>query len=266
MTTNESSTESSSDDAILVRRTPGVAVISINNPAQRNALTPDSADLLVRHLASIDDDPTVGVLIIRGEGGTFCSGANLSTLGSAMDDPASEESYSAMDRIYRSFTRLGEMKVPTIAAVRGFAVGAGVNLALAADVRVVSNTARIISGFAKIGLHPGGGHFQLLVQASSREAATAMGIFSQEISGARAAQFGLAWESVDDDAVDDRAVVLAEAAAKDPDLARKSIQSLRLTTPQVVPWVTALQAERAPQLWSLRRSADRNEKGPGNEK
>jgi enoyl-CoA hydratase len=254
MTTN-TSRQQSSHDPILLRRRPGVAVISINNPLQRNALTPDSADLLVRHLEEVDDDLSIGVLIVQGEGGTFCSGADLSTLGAAMDDPAGEESYAALDRIYRSFTRLGEMKVPTIAAVRGFAVGAGVNLALAADVRIVADDARIISGFAKIGLHPGGGHFQLLVQASHRETAAAMGIFSQEISGIRAAQTGLAWESVSDELVEERALSMATSAASDPDLARKSIQSLRVTTPQVVPWATALQAERAPQLWSLRRSA-----------
>jgi enoyl-CoA hydratase len=259
MTTNASSELNASAEPILLRRFPGGAVISVNNPAQRNALTPESADLLVRLLDDVDDDPSVGVLIIQGEGGTFCSGANLSTLGSAMDDPAGEESYATLDRIYRSFTRLGEMKIPTIAAIRGFAVGAGVNLALAADLRIVADNARIISGFAKIGLHPGGGHFQLLVQASGREAATAMGIFSQEVSGSRAAQIGLAWESLSDELVEDRAVELANVAAKDPDLARKSIQSLRLTTPQVVPWATALQAERAPQLWSLRRSAVQND-------
>jgi enoyl-CoA hydratase len=253
--TNYSLGPISSDEAVFVRHMPGIAIIMVNNPAQRNALTPDSADLLVQYLDEVDSDPTIGVVIIQGEGGTFCSGANLSTLGSAMDDPAGEESYAALDRIYRSFTRLGEMKVPTIAAVRGYAVGAGVNLALAADVRIVADNARIISGFAKIGLHPGGGHFQMLVQASNRETAAAMGIFSQEVSGAQAAQIGIAWESVPDELVEERAILLANNAAADPDLARKSIQSLRLTTPPAVPWAAALQAERAPQLWSLRRSA-----------
>jgi enoyl-CoA hydratase len=214
---------SSSEDSIVVRRISGVAVVSVNNPSQRNALTPDSADVLVRRLEEIDNDLSLGALIIQGEGGTFCSGANLSTLGSAMDDPASDESYAAL---------------------------------LAADLRIVADDARIISGFAKIGLHPGGGHFQLLVQASNRETAAAMGIFSEELSGVKAAQRGVAWESVADELVEERALALAIRAASDPDLARKSIQSLRITTPPVVPWATALQAERAPQLWSLRRSAD----------
>ena len=252
-----SSSGTSPRSDVLVHRFAGVATISLNNPVRKNAITPESADHLVEVLEEIDDDPTIGVLIIKGEGGTFCSGADLSTLGAAMDDPAGEISYNTLDRIYRSFTRLGEMAVPTIAAVRGSAVGAGVNLAMAADVRIVGNDARIISGFVKIGLHPGGGHFQLLVQGSSRETATAMGVFSQETSGRRAVELGLAWECVDDALVEETALALAQSAAADPDLARKAIQSLRLTTPQSVPWVAALQAERAPQLWSLRRAAAR---------
>jgi enoyl-CoA hydratase len=243
------------ESAVLMSRHGGTAVISINNPTRMNALTPESADQLVKLVDEVDGDDTLGALVIKGENGTFCSGADLSTLGSAMQDPADDVSYSALDRVYRAFTRLGSVGVPTIAAVRGSAVGAGMNLALAADVRVVANDARLISGFAKIGLHPGGGHFQLLVQASSPEAATAMGVFSQEISGRRAAELGLAWESVDDELVEARALSLAASAASDPALARKSIMSLRLTNPPAVPWSAALQAERSPQMWSLRRAA-----------
>jgi enoyl-CoA hydratase len=128
---------------------------------------------------------------------------------------------------------------------------------MAADVRVVANNARIISGFLKIGLHPGGGHFQLLEQGSNREAATVLGVLSQEISGQRAAEIGLAWEALQDDQVESRANELAQRAGADPDLARRAILSLRLTTPPPVPWATALQAERAAQLWSLRRAATR---------
>lgn len=259
MTTTKKGAVASSDAPVLVETSDGVATVTLNDPARKNALTPASADLLVELLNAVDADATVGALVVRGAGGSFCSGADLSVLGSAMNDPAHEVSYDALDRIYRAFTRLGEMKVPTIAAVRGSAVGAGVNMLMATDVRIVATNARIISGFLKIGLHPGGGHFQLLVQGSSREAATVMGVLSQEISGGRAAELGLAWESLDDELVERRAYELASRAGADPDLARKAISSLRMTTPSQVPWATALQAERAAQMWSLRRAARRRE-------
>jgi enoyl-CoA hydratase len=138
--------------AVSIQKTHGVAVITLCNPGRKNALTPDIADQFVEALSEVDADLTVGSLVVKGANGTFCSGADLSSLSAAMVDPASEGSYDALDRIYRAFTRLGEMGVPTIAALRGSAVGAGVNLAMAADLRIVSESARIISGFAKLGL------------------------------------------------------------------------------------------------------------------
>lgn len=242
---------------VLISISEGIATISLNNPTKRNALTPQLADELVAAIDEVDRNASVGALIVKGEGGSFCSGADLGSLSAYQEDPAGEESYRALDRIYRAFTRLGEVGVPSIAAIRGSAVGAGVNLAFAADVRVVADNARIISGFVKIGVHPGGGHFQLLAQASSREVAAAMGVLSQEIDGRRAFELGLAWASVADTEVEHHARELALQSGKDPDLSRKAIQSLRITTPQVVPWAAALQAERAPQLWSFRRAANR---------
>jgi enoyl-CoA hydratase len=235
----------------------GLATVTIDNPSKRNALTPESAGELVAICNSIDDDPSIGAAVIRGAGGTFCSGADLSSLADAMDDPAGEVAYRSIEGIYRAFTRFGELRVPTVAAIRGAAVGAGVNMAFAADLRVVSPESRIISGFAKLGLHPGGGHLQLVASASSREAAAALCVFNQEISGARAVELGLAWEAVGDAEVEPRATEVAATAAADPDLARKMIESLRITTPRAVPWAAALQAERAAQLWSLRRAATR---------
>src|ERR1700723_54865 len=111
--------------AVSIQKDRGVAVLTLNNPSRKNALTPDIADLLVKVLDEVDADTTIGSLVICGANATFCSGADLRTLDAAMDDPASEYSYSALDRIYRAFTRLGEMNIPTIAAVRGSAVGAG---------------------------------------------------------------------------------------------------------------------------------------------
>jgi len=245
------------DSSVFVNYLNGVATVTLNNPSRRNALTPMSADQLVQIFEDLDSDRAVGAVIIRGAEGSFCSGADLQSLGAAMDDPAGEQSYDALERIYRAFTRFGELSMPTIAAIRGSVVGAGLNMALAADVRIVATDARIISGFAKLGLHPGGGHLQLLAGATNRQTATAMAIFSQEIDGRRARELGFAWEVLDDDLVEARAQELGELAGADPDLSRKTVQSLRTTTPSVVPWSTALQAERAVQLWSLRRAAVR---------
>ena len=100
--------------------------------------------------------------------------------------------------------------------MRGAAVGAGLNLALATDLRIVSRTARLLPGFAQIGIHPGGGHFTLLNRVAGREAAAALGLFGEEVDGDRAVALGLAWAAYDDGDVQDRALALAGAGGDGP--------------------------------------------------
>jgi enoyl-CoA hydratase len=162
-----------------------------------------------------------------------------------------------MSTIYDSFYRLGQVKVPTVAAVRGSAVGAGMNLLLAADLRIVARDARLLCGFLKRGMHPGGGHFVLLSRLIGREAAAAMALFGAELNGARAVEVGLAWETVDDAAVENLALELAARVAADPELARVTVQNFRRETATPVSWEIATQFERPAQMWSMRRAASR---------
>jgi enoyl-CoA hydratase len=239
---------------IDLKITDGVAFITLNAPATRNALNNEIAEQLVVACDVVDRDPAVGAAVIKGAGGTFCSGAERGHLEEVGQDPAEERRYASLSGIYRAFTRVGQLQVPTIAAVRGAAVGAGINLMLAADLRIVAEDARLISGFLRIGLHPGGGHFALLAGRAGAEAAAAAGLFGEEISGLRAVQLGLAWQALPSDQVEARAAELALRAAQDPELARKATASLRLELgPPRLPPAAALEVERGPQLWSLRR-------------
>ena len=164
--------------------------------------------------------------------------------------------YAGLGAVYRSFARVGELEAPTVAAVRGGAVGAGLNLMLATDVRIVARDAKIISGFIPIGLHPGGGHGALLGRTGAREAAAAMALFGERIDGERAAALGLAWMAVDDGDVEETAIELAARAGADPELARRTAASLRTVLgPPPLPWPAALELERASQMWSMRRKA-----------
>lgn len=232
----------------------GVAVVTLDAPERRNALDPAMADALVAAFEEVDARSEVGALVVRGEGAAFCAGATASTIAGLGADPAGEEAYGTVGKIYGSFARLGRVRVPTVAAVRGSAVGAGMNLLLAADLRVVGRRARLISGFLKRGMHPGGGHFLLLQRLAGREAAAAMALFGEEIDGERAAELGLAWEAVDDAAVDDRARELAARLAADPELSRAAVASFRAEAATAVDWDVALQLERSSQMWSMRRA------------
>jgi enoyl-CoA hydratase len=243
-------------EEILLERRDGVAVITLNAPARRNALTLAMAQELVAACEEVDTDASIGAVVVRAEGAYFCAGGDRATLGAAGRDPADPETYAGMGAIYRSFARVGELAPPTVAAVTGGAVGAGMNLVMATDIRIVARTARLASGFLPIGLHPGGGHGALLGRTGAREAAAAMALFGEAIDGERAAQVGLAWQAVDEGDVDTRAIELATRAAADPELARKTAASLRTVLgPPPLPWSAALELERASQMWSMRRKA-----------
>jgi enoyl-CoA hydratase len=248
---------SGSSAEVLLDVDGGVAVVTLNAPQRRNALTPAMATELIATFDEVDARNDIGALVVRAVGKSFCAGGDVQTLTDAGRDPAAPDAYAGMGAIYDSFYRLGQVKAPTIAAVRGSAVGAGMNMLLAADLRIVARDARLICGFLKRGLHPGGGHFVILSRLVGREAAAAMALFGEEVDGERAVQLGLAWETVDDAAVEDRALELAARVARDPALARVAVGNFRKETgPPHVSWEVATQFERPAQMWSMRRSAD----------
>ncbi|SFL37254.1 enoyl-CoA hydratase/isomerase family protein [Geodermatophilus ruber] len=241
---------------VLLEVDGAVAVVTLNAPSRRNALTPAMARELIGLFDEVDARPEVGALVVRAVGKSFCAGGDVKVLTDAGRDPAEPTAYEGMSAIYDSFYRLGQVKVPTIAAVRGSAVGAGMNMLLATDLRIVARDARLLCGFLKRGMHPGGGHFVILSRLIGREAAAAMALFGEEINGDRARELGLAWESVDDADVEKRALELAARVAADPELARVAVGNFRKeAVGGAVGWDVAMQFERPAQMWSMRRSA-----------
>jgi len=239
---------------IRLQTTGSVAVITIDDPATRNALTGASAQQLLDRLDQVSRDKTIAALVLRGAGGHFCAGADRALLAKARQDPCDADVLAALEVIYESFVRLDSMPVPTVAALRGAAVGAGVNLALAADIRIAAHDARLLSGFLKIGLHPGGGHFTMLERLAGPQTTVAMSVFGEEITGARLRELGLAWEIVDDARVEDRAVELASRLT-DAALARDAIATYRAQAQsRQLPIAVAVRAEQSAQFKSFVRS------------
>lgn len=238
---------------VTLEKQDGVALLTIDSPEVKNALTPEMALELARLCDEVDADSSLGAAIVTGAGGTFCSGADRRRWIPSSDQ-AEDATFKEAGAVYGAFTRVGRLQVPTIAAVRGAAVGAGMNLLLATDLRIVAEDARLLAGFLKIGLHPGGGFFTIAGRTAGREATAAMGLFSEEIDGARAKEIGLAWDAVPDSEVEKRAFDLARTAARDPELAREAVRSFRTELgPPGIGWDAALHFERATQMWSQRR-------------
>lgn len=233
-----------------------VAVLTLAAPERRNAFVGSMIRELIEACEAIDASAEIGAVVLRAQGESFCAGAHRDLLAAAGADPAAPEQYRGLNLIYRGFSRVGELLPPVVAAVRGHAVGAGVNLMMAADLRIVAQHARITAGFLRLGLHPGGGHFTLIGRSGGREAAAAVGLFGQDVSGGRAVELGLAWEAVAEDRVEPRAMEIATGIASDPELARAAARSFRLELgPPMSTWPAALEMEKGVQMWSLRRRA-----------
>lgn len=230
-----------------------VATITLDAPERRNALSVEMARELADAARTAEADQQVGALVVTG-GPHFCAGAVRSVLADAGSDPVEDGAYRDLETVYAAFTTVGNVGLPTVAAVRGAAVGAGLNLALATDLRIVSRTARLLPGFDRIGIHPGGGHLALLHRVAGREAAAAMGLFGEEVSGERAVDLGIAWAAHEDSQVEEAAATLALRVAADPELSRRLVRSFRReTAPGGLPWEVAVEVEHSPQMWSLRR-------------
>src|ERR1700751_992371 len=130
-----------------------VALITVNDPDRRNALTDEMSAGLRAAVERAEADPGVHAVVVTGAGKAFCAGADLSALGAAGAGAAE----SGLQQLYDGFMAVGSCTLPTIAAVNGAAVGAGLNLALAADVRIAGPAGVFDPRFQKPRIPPGGG-------------------------------------------------------------------------------------------------------------
>jgi enoyl-CoA hydratase len=223
---------------------PGVALVTVADPERRNAITPPMVDGLVDAFERLEGEAGVGAVVITGAPPAFCAGADLSHLGAS-------PSGDGLRGIYEAFLRVGRSPLPTVAAVNGAAVGAGVNLALCCDVRIAARRARFDTRFLQLGLHPGGGHTWMMRRILGPQGALATVLFGEVLDGEEAARAGLVWRCVDDDALIDTALSVAgKAAAAPPALARR-VKSTLTTMAGVTTHDEAVDVELEAQLWSM---------------
>ena len=191
--------------------TDGVATLTLDSPHNRNALSKQLVSELFERLKRAEGDDTVKVVLVKAEGRTFCSGADLR--GGA----AERDFRRVLTAEYNPLVRaMRDLPKPLIAAVNGVAAGAGVSIALACDLVYASQEARFILAFARIGLVPDSGSTRTLVRALGRHRATQLIFSGEPLGAAEAHAAGLVTRVVEPDRLRAEAGAAAAALAAGP--------------------------------------------------
>ncbi len=187
----------------------GIATLTLNDEGNLNAMSDEMAREFSSAVASLRNDKRVRVVILTGAGKAFSAGGHLAMLD-AKRAVSGEANRIAMKAFYDSFLCILELQVPLIAALNGAAIGAGLCLACACDVRIASVEAKLGFTFLKLGLHPGMGATFLVPRIVGRSVATELLLTSRVIGAAEALQIGLVSRVGPKDAVLQEAQSVAE--------------------------------------------------------
>lgn len=204
--------------AVLVDRFDAVGVITLNRPERRNALDLALRAAIAAAVGELDADPAIRALVITGNDKVFAAGADLNLL---VDKGAQDVADLDLGQYWAPLVKC---RKPLIAAVSGFALGAGCELALMCDFIVCDPSARFGQPEAKVGIMPGAGGTQRLVRAVGKGVASLMLMTAEPLTGERAWQLGLAADLVRDGSVLERAKSLAASAAAMPPKALLAIK------------------------------------------
>lgn len=177
---------------VMLDRDDAIAILTLSNPARRNAFTPDMRRILTAHLVALARDDSCRAIILAGEGAHFCSGADLSRIDPDTPPPSANATRENMKEVHGLVRAIAAGPKPVIAAVEGIAAGGGLSIALACDHLIVAENARLITAFGKIGLIGDLGIMWSLQQRISPVAARRMLMMPTEVSGTAAVGQGLA--------------------------------------------------------------------------
>lgn len=196
------------EQGIDIENRDGVAVVTIRNPARRNAFTPDMRFALTSGLEDLAEDESVRAIVLRGEGEHFCSGADIS--GSAGRAPRTFVQHRQNNKGINRLTQiLTAGPKPVIAAVEGAAAGAGMGIACACDVIVAARDARFVPLFSRLGLVPEIGILYTLGQRIGQARAKRLLMASTPLAGEAAYAIGLVDELVEPGQTLEKALAVA---------------------------------------------------------
>ncbi|HTI52816.1 MAG TPA: enoyl-CoA hydratase [Verrucomicrobiae bacterium] len=199
----------------------GVAVLTLNRPDRLNAMSRPMLDALLEALPRLADDPGVGVVVLTGAGRGFCAGGDVKAMaeGNELGGQTMEEKAQALRARMEASRWLHEMPKPTIAMLRGPAAGAGLSLAMACDMRVASDTARLGTAFARVGYSGDFGGSYYLTQLVGTAKARELYFTADLLDAQQALGLGLVNRVVPDARLEEETMALASRLARGPRVA-----------------------------------------------
>jgi enoyl-CoA hydratase/carnithine racemase len=229
---------------LLCHLRDGVAVVTLNRPDARNALSERLTPALRRMISLCAEDPRVGALLITGSGTAFCAGGDVKGMGGGDGKRASfDERVADLKQKQRTLTgTLVGLRKPTVAALPGPAAGAGLAIALACDFRIAARSAFVSTAYARIGFSGDYGISWLLTRAIGSPRARDLMFRAERIDAARCEAIGLVTSVVADEQLQDEAFALAKSLADGPRIAL-SLMKDNLDDALAVDFLTALDRE-----------------------
>ncbi len=201
-------------ETVELTKEGAIATLTLNRPDRLNSLVPQLYRDVHDALDAVRDDAAVRVLVITGAGRAFCSGADLKKRAADLEAGEVDLAEAIEQNINPLIRRIRNLDKPVIAAVNGVAAGAGANIALACDIVIAARSAKFIQAFSRIGLASDGGGTYLLPRLVGAARARALMLLAEPVDAEQAADWGMIWRCVDDEAlmatVDEMAATLAE--------------------------------------------------------
>lgn len=222
----------------LERRDPGIAVVTLNDPDRRNAMTVAMGTALESTFERLAGDDTLRVAVLTGAPPAFSAGGDLALLTEHARRTRDEgfDATADMRAFYERFLAVRRLPVPVVAAVSGHAVGAGLCVALACDLLLVAEDAKVGLNFSRLALHPGMAGSWLLPRRLGEQRAAELLYTGRLVTGSLAARWGLALEALPGSEVLPAALELAtEIAGAAPVVVRQLKQSLAAASTSSLP-------------------------------
>lgn len=204
------------EPSVLLEIDQGIAKVTLNRPKSLNSFNVEMHEQMRDALKAIRKDHSVRVMLLTGNGRGFCAGQDLSDRNVKPGAEAPDLGLS-IEKYYNPMLQaIRDLPMPVICAVNGVAAGAGANIALACDITLAARSANFVQAFCKIGLIPDSGGTWTLPRAVGMARAKGLALLGDKLSAEKAEQWGMIWQCVEDDALQEEAMKLARHFSTQP--------------------------------------------------